>query len=122
MQSFFKNLHLLICFDNLSTWFLILVSYFQKKNEDNFLKFDLFNFSFFCGSLLEREKKALKMQSLFKNLHSLICLESLSTHFFYKKLSSEMSTQFLSVSSTQFLSSFLFQRDLRHSLTKMWRF
>ena len=37
-----------------------------------------------------------------------------STHFFYKKLSSEMSTQFLSVSSTQFLRSFSSERDLCH--------
>ena len=38
--------------------------------------------------------------------------------FFYKKLSSETSTQFLSVLSTQFLSGFLSGRDLRNFYTK----
>ena len=42
-----------------------------------------------------------------------------TTHiFFYKKLSSETSTQFLSVLSTQFLSGFLSGRDLRNFYTK----
>ena len=35
------------------------------------------------------------------------------TFFFYKKLSSEMNTQFLNVSSTRFSRGFFFQRDLR---------
>ena len=33
-----------------------------------------------------------------------------------------MSTQFLSVSSTQFLRGFLSERDLRNFCTKMWSF
>ena len=40
------------------------------------------------------------------------------TFFFYKKLSSEMSTQFLSVLSTRFLRGFLTERDLRHFCTE----
>ena len=38
--------------------------------------------------------------------------------FFYKKLSSEMSTQFLSVSRTRFLRGFLSERDLRQICTE----
>ena len=38
--------------------------------------------------------------------------------WFYKTLSSEMSTQFLSVLSTRFLRGFLTERDLRHFCTE----
>ena len=41
-----------------------------------------------------------------------------SLSFFYKKLSSEMITQFISVSSTQFLRGFLSERDLRQFFNK----
>ena len=51
---------------------------------------------------------------------STVSLSPLPIHtFFYKKLSSEMSTQFLSVLSTQFIRGFLSERDLRHFWTKM---
>ena len=43
---------------------------------------------------------------------------SISGTLFYKKLSSEMSTQFLSISSTQFLRGFVSERDFGHFLTK----
>ena len=92
------------------SWITIRLDYLQQVQQYHNHALDGINKS------LVRKQRHLKCDR--SSMHMPLFLNKITHFFFYKKLSSEMSTQFLSVSSTQFLRGFLSERDLRHFCTK----